>query len=217
AQRAVVVRRRDLRLQGGDVPRAAHHGDPAVALLQRAAQRPPHVGLALLLPPQVAGRQAGGRGALRQLRQPGAQLGHGLRDGGERRRPAAAVLDDVVPPPLRVVVPGGPGQPPQRIEPDALRGIGRRSVLTGALVLGGLAFGAALLRAPAFGVLAFGVLGFGSGGRGQLVGGREVAEADRDPGAEGVPDRLPFGAELGEGPERGPAVAAVPARRTGGG
>src|SRR5690606_5609133 len=94
---------------------------------------------------------------------------------------------------------------------------GRRSVLTGALVLGGLAFGAALLRAPAFGVLAFGVLGFGSGGRGQLVGGREVAEADRDPGAEGVPDRLPFGAELGEGPERGPAVAALPARRTGGG
>ncbi len=157
----------------GHVPGPAHHGHAVPALPPCRADPQPHVGLAHQVP----------------LVPPAAVLlperGHGLLERGEGRDRVpltdAPVLDDVLPPPLGVVVPGGPGQHPQRIDPH----VGARRVAPT-----GRGSGAAVLAVALLVPLP-----------GQGVGGGQVDEAGRDVVLQRPADRGPLRGEPGQRPE----------------
>ena len=136
-------------LQSGDMPGAADHGDPPVAVLDGLAQHLPHV--------RLADRVARVRFARVRAQDPDG-LGQGLED-----RRTGDVLHHVLPPALGIVVASGPGQLGDGID---VRPRSRRV------------------------------------GHRELVGGREVAEPDRDASLDRVPDRLPLRREHRERPER---------------
>ena len=142
-----------------------------------------------------------------------AHRGHGLGDGVEGRErlpsgrppaffaiavPAAAMFDDVLPPRLRVGVPGGLGQPGDRVGAvpgpvpllRSLRHRWRRAFRVRIVRIRILRVRVVL---PAAGLLS--VL------RERDRGG-QIAEPDLDPAGHGVPQRRPFRRERGERPER---------------
>ena len=87
--------------QRRNVPRTADDGDRLVAVLERLAQRTPHVRLALLLRHRRDESLAGGRD----------RLGNRF----EGRCAVAAVLDDVLPPAFGVGIARGRGEIADRI------------------------------------------------------------------------------------------------------
>ena len=187
-QRRVGRGGRELARQRRGMPGAADHGDHSVGLPDGGAQDLAHVGLApvlLLLPLPRRGRR------------PGPQLGHGLGQRGERRLPVHPRLDDVVPPPLGVVVPGRAGQQRDRVLPRAPAASWRRQVAGPASArrppasVGSRSGGAARLGSSA------------SSSVGQDHRRGQVAEAHRHLVLGGPAQRLPFGREHRERPERG--------------
>ncbi len=105
----------------GDVPGAADDGDGVPELLARRAQPEPHVRLA----DEVAGVAA--------VPVRLAQGAHGLGEGPERGGgvAVAAQLDDVLPPALGVLVPGGPGEFRDGIDPRPVPGDALLAVVPG--------------------------------------------------------------------------------------
>ena len=98
---SAVARRRS---QRRDVPRPAHHGDPAEPVGDAA--RP---ALGACAPPAAARRRPGAACRSRTAAIASA-------DRGEGRRAVAAVLDDVVPPALGVGVAGRGGERAERVD-----------------------------------------------------------------------------------------------------